>query len=818
MGWGIRLFSCIALCAEVCSAQTSAPDPRKIFEALNAIRVDSARVYSVRELNLRRDAIRLWFTQGKFAFLTAYDGRVTGAVFTGSGRALALPRDPVEKGQLARFLGTPLLDQSFSAAYLRFTDDAGEELQRLLKDAGAQSAADTAFAEQWNNTVANLNPAHSLRILSDWLSAEPQPYFYAGLVGDLTGSFDVLVDDRRQEQVLVGQPHWEAGRKFYDVWASFPRSGEPRVYVPPYAPVSYAIETTIQPGLSLESTTSLTLRATRGGERVVSLELARDLEVRTVEDESGHPLVFFRNETLTQQEAVLRGNDMLLVVLPAAPTAGTEMRLRITYHGGRIISDAGNGVYFVGDRGTWYPHVGATGVCALFDLTFRWPQRLQLVATGKQLEQREEGDHRFGHWRSEVPVPVAGFNLGDYAVGTGEAGAVKVDVYANKQVEQAIAERVRRTPLLTPVPVPPSIRNPRGIDTATIMVPEMPPSPAAALKELGAALADALRFYERLNGPLPYERVAVSQISGTFGQGWPGLVYLSTLSFLSPTAQQRVGISRNVQEHFTEIVPFHELAHQWWGNQVVWESYRDQWIQEGIANYEALLYTESRKPQEHPMADWLERYRKDLTAKEPGLETTVEEAGPLWLGYRLRSSKNPAAYDHIVYEKGSWVFHMLRMMLRDPAAKNPDERFSRLLHSLIETHRFQPLTTDDLQHAVEAVMTPQMALEGGHSMDWFFDQWVRGTGVPQYTVTFSVKPQGTEFVVRGTLRQSGVPDTFLALVPLYASRPGGKPVLLGTVSAAGPETPFHFTTAAAPKKILIDPQLTLLCLTPKAPN
>jgi hypothetical protein len=801
------------VCTGTARAQSSSLDPRQIYEGLNAVRVDSAHVYSVRDISIRRDAVRLWFTEGRFAFLTAYNGQVTGAVFTGHGRAIALPRDPIEKAQLARFLGAPLLDQGFTAAYVRFTDDSAAEFQKILNDAGVQPVADPSLAEQWDSTVANLNPGQSLRILTDWLATNTQPFFYAALLSDTIGAFDVLVDDRRREEVVLGQMNWESGRQYFNVWGSFSKGGEVKPYVAPIVPVSYSIDTSIQQDLSMHGVTLLGLRAARGGERVIQLELSRLMEVKSVEDSQGHPLVFFRNEALTQNEAALRGNDLLLVVLPAALAAGAEAQLRVAYQGTRMISDAGNGVYFVGDRGSWYPHIGGTGFCAPFDLTFRWPLRLQLVATGKHLDQNDEGDHHVGHWRSEVPIPVAGFNLGDYVMGSADAGVVKVDVYANRQVEQAIAERMRRAPIAPPVPPLPAAGQRATVQPSPVFVPDPPPpSPAAALKDLSGALADAARFYERLNGPLPYERVAFSQISGTFGQGWPGLVYLSTLSFLTPTAQRRVGLSERVQEHFTDIVPYHELAHQWWGNLVVWDNYRDQWIQEGMANYQALLYAESRKPQEHPMADWLDRYRKDLLSREPGRDSTVDEAGAIVLGYRLRSSKNPAGFDRVVYEKGAWVFHMLRMMLRDPAAKNPDDRFSRLLRNILEGHRFHAVTTDDLQRAVEAVMTPSMALEGGRSMDWFFDQWVRGTGIPQYALQFSVKPQGAGFVVRGTLKQHGVPDSFLAPVPLYATRAGGRPVLLGTVTASGPETPFHFVSQVAPKKILIDPQGTLLCL------
>ncbi len=86
-------------------------------------------------------------------------------------------------------------------------------------------------------------------------------------------------------------------------------------------------------------------------------------------------------------------------------------------------------------------------------------------------------------------------------------------------------------------------------------------------------------------------------------------------------------------------------------------------------------------------------------------------------------------------------------------------------------------------------------------------------GVPRYTVEFNAREKGNRFLVRGTLKQNGVPESFVAPVPLYAAASGGKPVQLGTVVTSGPETSFQFTMAARPKRLLIDPQLTLLCLT-----
>jgi hypothetical protein len=232
-----------------------------------------------------------------------------------------------------------------------------------------------------------------------------------------------------------------------------------------------------------------------------------------------------------------------------------------------------------------------------------------------------------------------------------------------------------------------------------------------------------------------------------------------------------------------------------------------------MANYQALLYADSKKPPDHLLEHWLVRLRTTLLTKQPGQEEAPEQAGPLTLGYRLSSSKTPGAYDAVVYGKGTWVMHMLRMMMRNPAAKDPDARFSELLHRLLEQHRYQAISTADFERAVEQGMTAEMDLEGSHSMDWFFDEWVRGTGVPNYSVNYDLRSQGKKFVVHGTLRQSDVPDEFTAAVPLYAQPAHGSPVLLGTVVTSGPDTKFEFVSTVRPRHVLVDPQMTLLCRT-----
>jgi len=90
----------------------------------------------------------------------------------------------------------------------------------------------------------------------------------------------------------------------------------------------------------------------------------------------------------------------------------------------------------------------------------------------------------------------------------------------------------------------------------------------------------------------------------------------------------------------------------------------------------------------------------------------------------------------------------------------------------VTKYAYRALSTDDLQHEVEAVMTPGMDLEGGRSMEWFFEEWVRGTGIPHYRVEFTAHHTEKGYVIRGRLFQTGVPRSFVTSVPLYASGAG----------------------------------------------
>ena len=144
--------------------------------------------------------------------------------------------------------------------------------------------------------------------------------------------------------------------------------------------------------------------------------------------------------------------------------------------GAKVLSEAGPGLLYVGARGTWYPNRGLE--MASFDLQFRYPVGWTLVATGKRLQgDPPPSDLRpgeeVGHWVSDRPLPIAGFNLGRYSRVVAHAGDVQVEAYATTSVERSFPRGSTET--LAPPPVVP-FHVPRSPEAVTVALPL--PSPA----------------------------------------------------------------------------------------------------------------------------------------------------------------------------------------------------------------------------------------------------------------------------------------------------------------------------------------------------
>jgi aminopeptidase N len=302
-----------------------------------------------------------------------------------------------------------------------------------------------------------------------------------------------------------------------------------------------------------------------------------------------------------------------------------------------------------------------------------------------------------------------------------------------------------------------------------------------------AAMADginAARVYATYFGPLSEKHVAITQQSQfTFGQSWPSLIFMPYIAFLDSTQRQRLGLVS--AKDFVDRVGFHELAHQWWGHLVTAESYRDVWLEEGFAEFSAALavqHTQGWAAYDH----FWQQARKQIFETPPHSAAASIDAGPITQGMRVATERTPRAYQPLIYEKGAYVLHMLRMLMWDGANRTPDHRFIELMHDYAATFAGRQAATADFQQVVERHMVPAMNATGDGKMDWFFNQWVYGTDAPRYRAELRIEPaDGGQVRIKGKIAQEEVPDGFRTLVPIYLEFEKSQFVRVGLLPMVG---------------------------------
>src|SRR5204863_2746619 len=119
---------------------------------------------------------------------------------------------------------------------------------------------------------------------------------------------------------------------------------------------SYQIKTEVKPPTRLDVEASLQMEVHQGGQRALLFELSRFLQIKQVEAD-GHPLEFIQNQALEGTQLARRGNDLVAVVFPKPLRTGQKIDLHLVY-AGEVLSEAGQGLLYVGARGTWYPNRG----------------------------------------------------------------------------------------------------------------------------------------------------------------------------------------------------------------------------------------------------------------------------------------------------------------------------------------------------------------------------------------------------------------------------------------------------------------------------
>ncbi|QSY50963.1 MULTISPECIES: M1 family metallopeptidase [Streptomyces] len=395
----------------------------------------------------------------------------------------------------------------------------------------------------------------------------------------------------------------------------------------------------------LDGRTTLTARSTRG---LTSFHLdLQQLRAASVEV-NGLPAAF------TQEGAELKIRPMLPI------PKGRAFTTTVAYGGvprpltGPIVfgSKYGwmrtkDGVFVACEpnaASTWFPSSDHPSDKATFDIRIRAPKGLTAVSNGRLLATHDRGSTTVAHWRETRPMApyLATATIGKFDVKKGT----------------------------TPGGIP--------IYVAT------DPALAGGQLDFYGLTAEATDYWSRIFGPYPFEE------TGAIVDDLP------EAGFSLET--QTKPVYSAVRDEATIV---HEVAHQWFGNSVSVERWKDVWLNEGFATYAEWLWAE-HKGRKSTHRSFLEAYN----------ERKPED--PFWK-IDIADPQRETMLSRAVYFRGAMALQMLRERVGDKA-------FFMLLRKWTKLHRYGNVRTAQFIGLAEGV--------SGKDLGPLFDTWLSSRNRP----------------------------------------------------------------------------------------
>ncbi|HXE14952.1 MAG TPA: M1 family aminopeptidase, partial [Bryobacteraceae bacterium] len=695
------------------------------------------------------------------------------------------------------------LEEDFTQIVFRFTNDANRALLRLASSPCEPDANSAMVFEEWEERVRHrseqplgltesiLNNEAMDNVDADVLASlynPQQPTFFCAYIrgrkhhdlrlyiryrGGAIPQFDspeeVALVNFAHDSLDDGIFYMQHLKREWDLKSA--SSNEDRRF---FSVRKYTIDTYITRNNHLAATAKLDLEPLIPGERVIKFHLLPDLRVLRVLDA--------RDKELYAVQQGRKEDGSFYVILNSPAQLGTAFTLQIEYEGNKVVSDAGEGSFYVRARECWYPTPNQFNERSLYDLTFHIPKQYKIISVGNLEQKWAEDQYTASHWVTPSPIAIAGFNYGDYKMlqlADNHTGTAITGYYLHK--------------------LPDTLRGDTAVQSLA------PESMTKHILEIARAQIQLCNYYF---GPDGFDHIDITeQPDFSFGQSWPSLLYMPISAYMDATQRWMLlgKIDNRLSAFIQEVAP-HEVAHQWWGHAVGWASYHDQWLSEGFAEFSAALFVQNAQGpdwQNDYRVFWARLQRRILEKGQFG--AAPNDAGPIWLGARLESPRNASAYQTVVYAKGAYVLSMLRSLMY--TNKDHDKDFIAMMHDFVATSKGQLASTESFRSVVRRHMTPALDLAHNGTMDWFFNEWVYGTEIPKYQFAYQVTPIGNgHSKLAMTVTQADVSNSFRMAVPVFVELDKGRWVRIGQIAVLGdgPQT-ITAELPMVPKSVKMDP-------------
>jgi hypothetical protein len=752
------LIICLVLLSVQLRGDFSKDAYDSLYEEIKTINLDFESTFDLNNFEFIWDAANFNFASGQGILLEGMNGKRLGFYFEGEGKIQLKAPTPVEMFSIKKFTKDEVFEHEFKKALFIYSPDVHDSVfSGLALHAGPEKGGQKSDLKNYINELLDFGLDMPAEMIPRLLSSAESP-FVLSIVKAKRKTYYFLYDPTQTESVQIFQEKQLYGFNMLQTITSFfPRSHyetseEPyeRDQVEFVAPIHYDINTTIEKNTDIHSNCALTLRANTDSLWGLFFSHTYELEMDSIKRSDGTDLFFSK----------LKDYGTTRVMFDRPLMIDDTVTIIFHYHSKDIIKKSAWGDFYNRAPASWYPRIGYL-LPATYRLAFQTPEWLTFLCVGDKITDTVSGDWRYTEWISTRPIYMVSFNYGLFdSLTLSEPNLPTIKVYRSD------AAHVGRL---------------FGSDM---------------LEVTGGDVQAALEFCSANFCSYPFREMVVTEIPYfARGQSFPGFLHLGWLSF-----EEDFNTKRDQADAFRA----HETSHQWWGHIVGWKSYHDQWLSEGFAEYTSAWFMQTRDGDNKRFLDMLDAWKDQITQKGGGSGRYWQEgsaAGPIWLGYRLSSTKSND-YFSLVYAKGGYVIHMLRMILFD-FNNNSNDRFIELMRDFVRTYSGKKASTEDFKNLTEKHL--------GMDMDWFFDQWVFGIDIPTYRNEYEVIEENGQYIIKAHIKQENVPDDFKMVVPLVVEFENKSHTVL-KFWVEGPETEYISKPLPyKPKKFIFNPYKAVLC-------